>query len=156
MARQTVNGAFTLEIPEGFQAISRSELEQAGGGGEDRWGVRDPQQHRVILIAWKKYPALLSILADLKTMAKRNEQILSRKYAGAGYQARGFFSGDAGEIRMEGYRFTYQQGDVRNAAENSLLKCGKLFYSITCIGREENTEKDREVFRKVLESLETL
>ena len=157
MSKQVVNGSFSLEIPDAFQPMSREELRMFYREEDmNQWGVWDREHHVLITVLWKQYPLLLSWLADLKAMAKRNQQLVSRGYEGHDYCLSEYLSIQAGKVQTEGYRFTFRQGEISQAAETFLFKTGKLVYSISCIGREENREADQVLFHKVLDSLRIL
>ena len=60
MNRQTVNDTFSLQIPDSFEPVSAEELHSLSRGSDPyRWGVRDRENRRMILVLWKQYPALL-------------------------------------------------------------------------------------------------
>ena len=107
----------------------------------------------MITVSWERYPALLSALADLKAVARRNQQLTEKGYAGHGYRFRGFFSLKPEDVQLEGYRFSYRVDSVSQYAETVLLKHRKTVFSITCVGREENADMDSQMFRQVLGTL---
>lgn len=157
MSRQTVNEDFELKVPDAFQLMSREELEKNfQDGNSNRWGMQNPESQVMITILWKKYPALLAGIASLKTMVKRNQQLISRGYAGRGYRLNEYYSLQAGDTQAEGYRFTFRQGDAVRAVDTCLLKHGKVVYSAACLGPEENKKADQAMFRKILSSLKFL
>ena len=77
MSRQIINDTYALQIPDSFEMISPEELQEMSRNGGDpfQWGVRDKEKHIMILAMWKKYPAILSWMADLKAIAKRNQEL---------------------------------------------------------------------------------
>ncbi len=151
MGKELINGTVTLEMPESFRTMSAEELRKAYQSDEtNRWGARDPEGHAILTVMWKDYPLLLSRLADLKTICKKNEQLSARGYAGHGYRCEGFFSAAAGGQPAEGYRFTYTAGETEQAAETVLFKRNRTVYSLTWVGRPENREADRETFAGIL------
>ena len=81
MSRQIINDTYALQIPDSFEMISPEELQEMSRNGGDpfQWGVRDKEKHIMILAMWKKYPAILSRLADLKAIADMNrDEIIKR------------------------------------------------------------------------------
>lgn len=149
-----INDAFTMAVPEGFQRMSPEELKKLyRGENPDQWGIWDKDRHVMITVLWKHYPALLSALADLKAVARRNQQLTEKGYAGHGYRPEGFFSMKTGDVQLEGYHFSYRVGSISQCAETVLMKHRRTIYSITCAGREENADADSSTFRKALESL---
>ena len=156
MGRQIIHDTFSLEIPENFESMSEADLRELSrkGGDPYRWGVRDRENHRMIVVLWKQYPALLSWLADLKSIAKKNEQLTGKAYAGSDYRLLEFISMQAGEEKAEGYRFSYTVEGISQVISCLLIKDGKTVYAFVCGGREENAAGDRELFRRILETLE--
>ena len=156
MSRQIINDTYALQIPDSFEMISPEELQEMSRNGGDpfQWGVRDKEKHIMILAMWKKYPAILSWMADLKAIAKRNQELAAKGYAGHGYRFLDYLSWQAGEEKAEGYRFTYNVGNISQAVSSMLVKNGKIIYAFTCVGHEENTEGDLAAFRDIMESLE--
>ena len=156
MARQSFNETFSLEIPDSFQPLGEEDFRRlsANGGGPYQWGVRDPENHRLIIAMWKPYPALLSLLADLKTMAKKNAQLTAKAYEGHGYRFLGFFTPRAGEAKAEGYRYAYDGNGTVQVVDTFLFRSGKTIYAFLCSGREASAEADHTLFCQVLESLE--
>ena len=157
MSTQTVNGAFTLLVPEYFDAMSPEELRKVSQSGDPfGWGVRDRERHVMILAMWKRYPALLARIADLKAMARKNQRLTAGMYAGHGYRFLEYLSGQAGEEKAEGYRYMYSVGDISQVNTCFLIKAGNMVYSIICAGREENRDKDLAMIREVLGSFQYL
>lgn len=154
MTSEKINGAFTLEIPEGFEVMSSEDLRKLyQNENADRWGMWDRERHILITVAWQRVNALLSFLADIKSVAKRNEQLIAKGYANNDYKMEGFFSSSAGNIHMEGYRFSYTLQGIPQKSETLLMKLEKNIYSITCVRRAENAEECADVFPAVIASL---
>lgn len=158
MREQTINDTFSLKVPDSFEPMSSEELQKLSQSGGDpyRWGFRDREKHIMFVIIWKQVPAILGWLADLKAIAKRNEQLTSKAYQGHDYRLLGFESMQAGAAKAEGYRFSYSVEGIRQNVTNALIKKGKIFYSFLWIGREENAAADRDLFREVMESLRNI
>ena len=156
MGRQIINETFTLQIPDRFEVLTEADLRRMyrNAGDPFRWGVRDRENHAVILALWKQYPALLSWTLDLKAMVKKNEQLTRRAHEGCGYRFLEFFSIQAGEEKAEGYRFSYDRDGVTQVSSNVLVRDGRTVYSFICVGREENADADRDMIRQVMQSLE--
>ena len=158
MREQTVNGVFSLQVPDTFTPMSREALHELSRGGGDayQWGIRDQENHVMIVALWKQYPSLLAWMSDPKAIAKRNEQLTHRVYGGSGYRLLGFSSLQAGDRKAEGYSFSYRVEGIAQVIQNYLIKDGKTVYAITCAGREENAAADQAMFREVMESLRHL
>ena len=62
MNRLTVNDTFTLQIPDHYEVLTEADLRgmYRNAGDPFMWGVRDTENHRIIVAIWKQYPALLS------------------------------------------------------------------------------------------------
>ena len=155
MYKQTINDTFTLEIPDRFEILNEEDLRgmYRGTGDPFRWGVRDTENHAIIVALWKQYPALLSWMLDLKAIVKKNEQLTGKAHQEHGYRFLEFFSMQAGEEKAEGYRFTYEKEGVTQACNNFLIKDGRTVYAFICVGREENMEADREMIGQVMSTL---
>ena len=155
MNKQTVNDTFSLQIPDSFEPVSAEELHSLSRSSDPyRWGVRDRENRRMILVLWKQYPALLVRIAGLKTIVSRNEQLTRKVYEGHDYRLLGFSSLQAGDEEAEGYRFSYSTEGVTQVMNSFLVKDGSTVYSFLCCGREENADADQETFRQILGSLQ--
>jgi len=156
MSRQVINDTYSLEIPDSFVLIPEEDLVKLSQGRGDpfNWGARDPESHAMILVIWKRYPGILSLLANPKDMVRRNEQMTQKMYEGHDYHLLEFFSIQAGDEQAEGYRFSYTAEGVSHVRNNFLVKDGKTVYAFICAGRAENAEADRATFLAVMESLE--
>jgi hypothetical protein len=155
MRQETINGTFTLQIPDGFEVLTEEDLRKMyrNAGDPFQWGVRDTANHVIITALWKQYPALLSWALDLKAVVKKNEQLTGQAHAAYGYRFLEFFSMQAGDEEAEGYRFCYDKEGVTQACSNFLVKEGRTIYAFICVGREENMATDRETFRRIMETL---
>ena len=155
MKQQIINDTFALQIPDGFEILTEDDLRKMyrNAGDPFRWGVRDAENHVIILALWKKYPALLSWTLDLKAIVKKNEQLTGKAHAAHGYRFLEFFSMQAGDEKAEGYRFSYDKEGMTQVCSNCLVRDGRTIYAFMCVGREENLETDRETFRRMMETL---
>ena len=158
MSRQIINETCALQIPDHFEILSGKDLDgmRQGTGDPFRWGVRDRENHMIIIALWKQYPALSSCMLDLKTVVKKNEQLTRKAHEAYGYRFLEFFSMQAGEEKAEGYRFIYEKEGVAQVCSNFLIKDGRTIYAFICIGREEHAEADKAVFSQIMETLEYL
>ena len=156
MGRQIINETFTLQIPDSFEVLSEDDLRKMyrNIGDPFRWGVRDTENHVIMTALWKQYPALLSWMLDLKAIVKKNEQMTGKVHAAHGYRFLEFFSMQAGDEEAEGYRFCYDREGMTQVSNIFLIKDGRTIYSFICVGREETMERDRETFRRIMETLE--
>ena len=154
MNQEWIHETVFLDTPDSFQRMSAEELQQAFQNNDpNRWGTWDRENHVMITVLWKDYPLLLSKLADLKAVCRKNEQLNARGYAGHDYHCGGFFSLTAGNQPMEGYRFSCRIGDVVQSAETVLFKRNRTVYRITCAGRAENETADHEIFTGILSGI---
>ena len=156
MGRQTINETFTLQIPDGFEVLTEEDLGKMyrNIGDSFGWGVRDTENHVIITVLWKQYPALLSRMLDLKAIVKKNEQLTGKAHAAHGYRFLEFFSMQAGDEKAEGYRFSYDKEGMTQVCSNYLIKDGRTIYAFMCVGREENMDADKETLRRIMETLE--
>ncbi len=156
MISQTVNDTFTLQIPDGYEVLTEEDLRgmYRNAGDPFMWGVRDTENHKIIVAIWKQYPALLSWTLDLKAIVKRNEQMTGKAHAEHGYRLLEFFSVQAGEEKAEGYRFAYDKEGITNVCNNFLIRDGRTIYAFMCVGREANMDPDRDEFRRIMTTLE--
>ena len=156
MSRQIINETYAHQIPNKFEILSEKDLDGMRQGTNDpfRWGVRDRENHMIIIALWKQYPALLSCMLDLKAVVKKNERLTRKAHEAHGYRFLEFFSMQAGEEKAEGYRFIYEKEGVAQVCSNFLIKDGRTIYAFICIGREEHAEADKAVFSQIMETLE--
>ena len=157
MEKEIINNAFSMTVPEGFLRMSAGELAQLfRDNNPNRWGVWDHERHAVVTVQWQQYSSLLLHLADLKSIAKRNEQLIRKGYEGHSYRLAGFLSARAENAVLEGYRFFFRVEGAAQVTETWLLKQGKTVYSISCTGREENESADAELFAGIISGLRVL
>lgn len=151
MTKEVINEKIALEIPEGFQVMSADDLYKLYQENNfDRWGIWNRDRHIVITVSWQRVPALLSVLADVKSIAKRNQQLAAKGYAGHNYREEGLFSAEAENVHLEGYRFSYDLQNFRQKAETLLMKYEKMIYNFTCVSREESAAEGSELFRNLI------
>ena len=151
MSKATVNDLFSIEVPEGFHTMSAEELRQAYR--EDKpncWGMWDQERHVMVTVMWNEYSRLVMMLADTKAICRKNEQMAAKGYADHGYKCDGFFSVNVDGEKAEGYRFSYCVDGVEQSAETILFKLEKTIFTVTCGGRNENRETDREIFDRII------
>ena len=156
MGRQTINDTFTLQIPDCYEVLTEEDLRgmYRNVGDPFMWGVRDRENHKVILAIWKQCPALLSWTLDQKAVVKKNEQLNGKAHAEHGYRFLEFFSMQAGEEKAEGYRFAYDSEGITNISNNFLIRDGRTVYTFICVSREAGMDSDRDEFRRIMETLE--
>ena len=156
MSRQIINETYSLQVPDTFEPMDGEDLRDLSRGSGDpfQWGMKDRENHVMVIAMWKRYPALLSLLADPKSLVKKNEQLTRKLYEGHGYRFLGFLSVRAGEERAEGYRFSYSAEGIAHTRTNFLIRDGKTIYAFIYAGREENADSDLAVFSRMMESLE--
>lgn len=157
MGQALVHEELSLSWPDGFQVMTANELKQLYlSNNPKRWGIWDKERHVMITVLWQEYHPLLNFLADPKAMAKRNEQLTRRGYKKHDYRLESFLSMQFCGRNLEGYCFSYRLGDTAQRVETLLLKQKKCVYNFSCIGRKENEEKDRALFREVMNTLNIL
>ena len=155
MEKEIINNAFSMTVPEGFLRMSAGELAQLfRDNNPNRWGVWDHERHAVVTVQWQQYSSLLLHLADLKSIAKRNEQLTRRCYQENGYRLDGFFSRRVCGMAGEGYRYACRPGDTDQEIETVLIKKGSVVYSLNCIGRPENRQANQALFDAILDGMQ--
>jgi len=155
MSRQTINDTFTLQVPDHFEILADDDLRKMYRSGDPfGWGALDTENHVIITVLWKQYPALLSWMLDLKSVDKKNEQLTGKAHAEHGYRFLEFFSMESEDhVKAEGYRFAYDKEGVTQVCSSYLVKDGRTIYAFLCIGREENMDADKETFRRIMDTL---
>ena len=131
--------------------MSAEELRQAyRDDNPDRWGMWDQERHVMVTVMWKEYSRLMMMLADVKGICRKNEQIAAKGYGNNGYECGGFFSVNVDGEKAEGYRFSYRIDDVELSAETILFKLEKTIFTVTFASRRENRETDRELIDRII------
>ena len=155
MNRISINDGLSMSCPEGFSPMSAEELERVYTSRDpNRAGMWDRQRHVMVTALWQRYNPLLAWLADMKALAKRNEQLTRKGYQGHGYRLDGFFSRTVCGMAAEGYRFTCRLQDADQEIETVLVKKGSVVYSLNCIGRTENHDANQALFNAILDGME--
>jgi len=155
MDRISINGALSMPCPEGFSPMSAEDLDRVYTCKDPkRTGMWDRQRHVMVTALWQRYNPLLARLADMKALAKRNEQLTRKGYQGHDYRLEGFFSRTVCGMAGEGYRFTYRLPDAQQEIETVLIKKGSVVYSLNCIGRPENRDANQALFHAILDGME--
>ena len=155
MRNEVIHQKYSLQVPDQYETLSEADLRQMYRSGDPfRWGVRDRENHVIIIAMWKQYPALLSWALDLKAIAKKNEQLTRNLHGDRGYRLLEFFSMQAGGEPVEGYRFCARnESDVSQVSSCFLLKDGKTVYSFICTCREEQMDEALPVINQMMASL---
>lgn len=155
MGKFNVNGEISFEAAEGFQVMTNEELTKVTGTeGGDRWGLWDKERHVMVVIDWKKYNRLLLGLTDITKIAERNEELNSKLYANNNYQMESNLKGTIGGLEAEGYRFSFQVGEVVQSADCLLVRHEKNIYRFTCNGRSANRSENEALFKQILDTVE--
>ena len=156
MNKNRINGELSVPCPAGFEVMGAEELDRVyTGGSANRWGMWNRERHVMITVLWQRYNPLLARLADMKAMARRNEQLNRKGYQDHGYSLEGFFSRTVCGMAGEGYRFTYRVGDADQRMETLLVKRGSVVYSLNCVGRAGDSAGNRALFEEVLDGIDT-
>ena len=93
-----LNDELMLQVPDGFQELTREEVEGMNAvGAPPQWCARDPERHMILAAAWKK-SSFASLLLTTKDLAKNMEKALSRQMVPYGYQLSGSLTQDLGGI----------------------------------------------------------
>ena len=154
MNRIEINNELLLPCPDGFTDMTREDLDRVyTSGSPGRAGIRDAERHVMITVLWQRYNAVLAWLADIKSLARRNEQLSRKGYADHDYRLDGFFGREVWGLSGEGYHFTYRVEDTGQEAWTLLIKKGSTVYSLNCVGRPENHDANQAVFEEILDGV---
>ena len=93
------------------------------------------------------------MLADMKPMARRNEQLTAKAYANSGYKRGDFLSLPSGLGQLEGFTYFFRGKDGPRSCMTVLLKKKPVVYSLSCICREEKAQEGFKIFREALRTL---
>ncbi|MCR5230900.1 MAG: hypothetical protein K6D03_12320 [Solobacterium sp.] len=154
MEKAAVNQEIMFPVPKGFHVMDEEELHQAFPGSEGScWGIWDKEQHIILRVLWQNLNGLTAWLADMEKVAVNNEKLTAKVHEGFDYQPEGFFKTSVSSYEAHGYSFSYRRFDVTQHVETALFKKGKVIYSISCIGRSENNDRNHDLFSWILENI---
>ena len=144
MKTELVNGEFEIALPEGFEVLTKEELQKYyRNTAEGSWGITDRERNIYMFVLWQKVNPLFGWLQNPKSMAKANEKGAAKGYGANGYEREGFITKTFGTSLMEGYRFRYKVNDEVRHAETLLVRRDGTVYNITFIcGEKELPERD--------------
>ena len=147
-----LNDELALQVPEGFQELTREEVEgMSTVGAPPQWCARDSERHMILAAAWKK-SSFASLMLTTKDLAKNMEKALSGQMVPYGYQLQGSLTQDLGGIEARGILYAYEAQGIGMACEALTLKKGKQFYYLYCYMRQELLEESLQTLRQILAS----
>ena len=155
MKEAIVNSEIKLNYPDHYEVLNEEQLRELYNNDDsNRWAVRNTEEHVTISVLWQGYNKLLAALADLKSTAKRNEQLMSAGLRGYSYKCNGFISEEVCGQTAQGYCYEYEIEGISQHARTLLFKAGRNIYGITCYTRGPMSESAAELFSQVLASVE--
>lgn len=144
-----------VELPEGFSVMLHEELQvMYGMDYAAMWGARDESRHAVLAVIWKDSGELITKLASEKSLAKRVEKALLKRYRASGYRCDGFFEGRVAGKGASGFRYTCQPEGIPHECEVMVFKNGARCYTLYYYTRQTAAQENRPVYEGVLASLE--
>ena len=144
-----------VELLEGFSVMAHEELQvMYGMEYADMWGARDELRHAVLAVIWKDSGEFITKLASEKSLAKRVEKALSKRYRSSGYRRADFFESRIAEKTAYGFRYTFQPEGIPHECEVSVFKNGARCYTLYYYTRQATAQDNRPVYEGVLASLE--
>ena len=154
MNQTLIHNELSLSWPDGFHEMDRDEMKGLyQDDNPDRWGIWDQERHIIITVFWHDSNAILAALAGPKDVAKSTEKQLKKGLKKHAYQFGGFYQTELCGQGAHGFRYSYQIGDVTQAAEVLVLKRKNTCYTIYYYAREELAAASRPVFEDVLRSM---
>lgn len=155
MNQAVIRNELILSYPDGFHEMDREELKKLYlDDNPNRWGIWDQDRHIVVAVFWHETNAFLSSLAGARDVAKTTEKKLRKGLKHYGYHRDGFFSETLCGEEVPGFRYTYQLGDVTQAAEVLVLKRKTVCYTIYFYTREKLASASQPVFEEILHSMQ--
>ena len=149
------NEMLGVTLPDGFCVVSLEDLQAAYGMRyPNMWGVRDDERHIALNVIWKDSGEMLTRLASEKSLAKRNEKVLSKAYRSSGYRCDGFFSRELAGRESQGFRCSYQVDGISQICESMVFKCGKRCYTLYYYTRPELAKTNQSTYEAILSSLQ--
>lgn len=136
---ETINSTFTLTLPESFQRLSEEEVLKAYTNIQGEVvAYRDEANHRFLSFLWKKSGRLLSRFTNLKSIAKRNEQLTAKLYSSYGYGFEDNEEKTIGGRQWIGYRYHYFLSGKEQKVLCLLYKEKSIVYSMNLYQSGEN------------------
>lgn len=144
-------GSVTLALPEGFEPMEASALEQAFGFSYEFWcGARDEKRHVMVAVIANEAGRVAGVLAT----AKDAVQGIERRMRGLdGYMLDRTFKGTVDGRKAAGFSYRYRALGIDHIGEVRTVKCGRTFHSIYLFGRSQDAASARQVFDEVLKGV---
>ena len=154
MNQALIHNELSLSYPDGFHVMDREEMRTLyQDENPDRWGIWDQERHIILTVLWHDSNPVLAALAGAKDVARTTEKRLKRGMEAHGYRLGGFFQRPLCGLEAHGFRYSYQVGDVTQAAETLVLKRENTCFTIYYYAREELELASRPVYEEVLRSM---
>ncbi len=153
MKESIINGEIVLKYPDGFRPMDHEELVRYFGTANNMAGIRSPEQHILLSVAWNKVNMLLSMLADPNSVVNGMDKKLRGKLRD--YQRTSDITMDVCGAKAKGFTFVYTAQDADTVQTGNILsfKQGKCFYVIQYAARKEDEQEAQNIFDKIIASL---
>ena len=138
---------------EGFEKMSQEELDASyESEAIEAIGLVDKNRKLLVTILYQQYYRLLVLLASLKSMSIKNEQLIKDMYKDHQYEFVKYIDQKVNDIKMSGYVFTYVRDNVKQAVLTLLFKHKDCIYSLNCY-KEADDGLNFGVFDDIINSL---
>ena len=156
MAATFIDGRLSVDLPEGFRVLGADELQAAYGMAyEDMWGARDETRHVALTVIWKDSGEMLTKLAGEKSLAKRTEKALSKRYRRRAYQMRGFFERQVADMPAQGFRYAFcDSTGAPQECETLIFKQGARCYTLYYYARADLADQNMPVHDTLVASMQ--
>ena len=150
-----INNELSLELPEGFRAMTLEEVKAASiSAPDDGFTAKDEARRMIVSVHWKKLPFLLGAFADPKENMKSTEQMIRSGLKDNAYELLSTGTYTAGSENVPGFAYEYTVKEVRQYSEAVFLKHNNMIYALYCYGVGERKDEVHAVFASVLKSVQ--
>jgi len=143
-----------IKFPESFRELSADEVHKAFQDNYDqRWGVRDEENHVIIVLQWNKANGLLAKISNIEGVCKEDEKKLSRAMRSNSYSLGSFFDGTVCGTQSKGFSYSYEIQGQKQYAQLIVFRNGNMFYKLYYYTRPELEEANRETWKGIMEGI---
>ena len=149
MSEATVNNEIKISYSEGYSVMDAEMTSKYFTNTENRWSIKNEENHSIVSIGWNKVNAFMAFLADEKGAANGMHARMSGSLRD--YVRGADISRDVCGKKGVGFDFTYASTEEGIPMEGSIIvfRNGKTFYFIYFIVRTGFSE----IARKELASM---
>ena len=154
MINTIINKELNICYPEDFNVLNEEELMEVYMNKDtNRWAARNTDRHVMIAVLWESSGLLQKAFADLKAVARKNEQLMSKGLRAYEYKCNGFISEEVCGQTAHGYCYEYVNKGISQHARTLLFRTRANIYGITCYTRGPMNEETAALFSEVLASI---